>query len=196
MKKENIAIFASGNGSNAEKFFEYFRNHQSIKVSCLISNNKTAFALTRAENNGIPSMWFGRNEFKEGIKIQNYLERHNISFIVLAGFMWLVPGYLIESFPDRIVNIHPALLPKHGGKGMYGHHVHEAVIENNEDESGITIHYVNEVYDDGKILFQAKCKVIPGDDANSLATRIHQLEYQYYPIVVDAILSGKEMPVQ
>ena len=196
MAKKNIAIFASGNGSNAENFFEYFRDHPSINICCLLSNNKNAFALTRAKNNNIPSFCFNREEFQEGTQVLKYLEDRDVDYIVLAGFMWLIPKYLIHAFPDRIVNIHPALLPKFGGKGMYGHHVHEAVLENREKESGITIHFVNEVYDDGKIIFQAKCEVLPHDDPDTLAGRIHELEYKYYPWVVQSLVSGEDLPVQ
>jgi phosphoribosylglycinamide formyltransferase-1 len=128
--------------------------------------------------------------------ILQYLEDRDITHIVLAGFMWLVPPNLIQAYPKKIVNIHPALLPKYGGKGMYGDHVHKAVLENKEEESGITIHFVNEVYDDGEIIFQGKCKVLPGDNPDSLAQRIHQLEYMYYPSVVEAVVLGRKIPVQ
>jgi phosphoribosylglycinamide formyltransferase-1 len=196
MSQLNIAIFASGNGSNAEKFFEHFRNHDSIKISCLLSNNADAFALTRAENNQVPTFTFNRQEFRETETVLHYLQDKGVTHIVLAGFMWLVPQYLIQAYPNRIVNIHPALLPKYGGKGMYGDHVHNAVIENKEDESGITIHYVNEIYDDGKIIFQGRCKVLPNDDSDTLAQRIHQLEYEYYPKVVEAVVLNEKIPSQ
>lgn len=196
MSQINIALFASGNGSNAEKFFEHFRNHDSVKIGCLLSNNADAFALTRAENNQIPTFTFNRHEFRETDAVLLYLQDKGITHIVLAGFMWLVPPYLIQAYPNRIVNIHPALLPKYGGKGMYGDHVHKAVIENKEEESGITIHYVNEIYDDGKIIFQGRCKVLGEDDPDTLAERIHQLEYEYYPKVVEAVVLNQKIPAQ
>ena len=196
MLRKNIAIFASGNGSNAEKFFEYFRNHSDLNISCLLSNNKNAYALTRAENNDFPSKVFNRDQLYESTDILNYLVEMEVSYIVLAGFMLLVPKYLIEAYPDKIVNIHPALLPKYGGKGMYGDHVHKAVIANKENETGITIHIVNEVYDDGKIIFQGRCEVKPDDDPDSLAKRIHQLEYKYYPAVVEALILNNKIPAQ
>jgi len=196
MSQINIAIFASGNGSNAEKFFEHFRNHNSVKISCLLSNNADAFALTRAKNNQVPTFTFNRQEFRETETVLQYLQDKGITHIVLAGFMWLVPQYLIQAYPNRIVNIHPALLPKYGGKGMYGDYVHKAVIENKEEESGITIHYVNEIYDDGKIIFQGRCKVLPEDNPDTLAQRIHQLEYQCYPKVVEAVVLNEKIPAQ
>jgi len=196
MFQKNIALFASGNGSNAEKFFEHFRNHSSIKVSCLLSNNADAYALTRAKNNQVSTFTFNQREFRDSEVVLHYLQDQGITHIVLAGFMWLVPQYLIQAYPDSIINIHPALLPKYGGKGMYGKHVHDAVIENKEDESGITIHYVNEIYDDGKIIFQGRCKVLPEDNSETLAQCVHQLEYEYYPKVVEAVVLNKKIPVQ
>lgn len=196
MSSNSIAIFASGNGSNAEKFFEYFRDHPSIEIGCLLSNNKNAYALTRAENNNVKSKVFSRTEFYESESVLEYLHEISVTHIVLAGFMWLVPNYLINAFPKKMFNIHPALLPKFGGKGMYGDHVHRAVIDNLEEESGISIHFVNEIYDDGEIIFQAKCPVKEQDDPDSLAQRIHTLEYEYYPPVVEAVILDKEIPVQ
>lgn len=196
MTTSNIAIFASGNGSNAEKFFEYFKEHPTIKIKCLLSNNQNAYALTRAKNNKVTTRVFDREEFYKTRNILDYLKEQEVDYIVLAGFMWLVPLYLIQAYTNRILNIHPALLPKYGGKGMYGDHVHNAVLENREVESGITIHYVNEVYDDGKIIFQGRCEVKQDDTPESLANRIHALEYEYYPGVVEAVILDQKIPVQ
>ncbi len=196
MTENKIAIFASGNGSNAEKFFDYFRNHSSIEITCLLSNNIDAYALTRAQNNEVQSRVFSRKLFYDSEEVLEFLKQLSITHIVLAGFMWLVPKYLINAFPNRMFNIHPALLPKYGGKGMYGHHVHEAVIANSENESGISIHFVNEVYDDGEVIFQARCPVKEEDDPDTLAQRIHKLEYKYYPEVVEAVILDREVPVQ
>ncbi|KPK87584.1 MAG: phosphoribosylglycinamide formyltransferase, partial [Bacteroides sp. SM23_62_1] len=163
MKKRKIAIFASGSGTNAQKIIEYFAHHPSIGVSMILSNKKDAYVLVRAEQFNIPSIVFDRQTFTESDDILKLLQKNEIDFIVLAGFLWLVPVYLIRAFPNRIINIHPALLPKYGGKGMYGIHVHEAVLTSGDEESGISIHYVNEAYDEGAIIFQAKCEVLPDD---------------------------------
>ena len=167
---------------------EYFRGHSTLHVDCVLSNNPRAFVLERAKILNIASFTFTRAEFNQSGMVRDILIKRKIEFIVLAGFMWLVPAYLIELFPRRIVNIHPALLPAYGGKGMYGSFVHEAVIENKEEESGITIHYVNEQYDEGNIIFQAKCPVQASDTPETLAERIHQLEHKYYPEIIEKIL--------
>ncbi len=191
MAENKLAIFASGSGTNAEEFFRYFNQHPSIKIVVLLSNNPDAYALKRAENHGIPVHVFSGNSFYHSDEIMNFLQNNEINHIVLAGFMWLVPENIINVYKNRIYNIHPALLPKHGGKGMYGDRVHKAVIENGEIESGISIHYVNNKFDDGNIIFQAKCPVLKDDTPNSLANRIHQLEYAHYPRVVEEVISGK-----
>ena len=186
MKK--IAIFASGSGTNAEKIIEYFKDHSSATVSLLLSNKKDAKALERAAKHGVQTRIFNRTELYETENILHLLEEKKIDLIVLAGFLWLIPENLVDAYPYRIINIHPALLPKYGGKGMYGSRVHEAVIESGDKESGITIHYVNPEYDEGKIIFQAKCNVDPDDDPDSLAQKIHQLEYEHFPKVIENLI--------
>lgn len=186
---KNIAIFASGSGTNAQKLMEYFSTSKRAKVKLLLSNKPDAFVLERATNFSVPTMIFDRDDFYHKGRVMQKLKEKDIHFIVLAGFLWLVPPEIIKAYPRRIINIHPALLPGYGGKGMYGMKVHSAVIENKERESGITVHYVNEKYDDGDIIFQAKCKVEPGDTPESLAGRIHELEHRYYPEVVDKLLA-------
>ncbi len=185
MSKINIAIFASGNGTNAEAIIKHFRDSDIAKVALVLSNNRNAYVLERAQKHDIPSVTFTRKEFYDSMVIDEQLRRYNIEFIVLAGFMWLIPARLVDAYENRMVNIHPALLPKYGGKGMYGMHVHEAVIKNKEKESGITIHWVNKVYDDGQIIFQGKCRVVPEDTAEDVATKVHQLEYAHYPVVIE-----------
>lgn len=185
MSKINIAIFASGSGTNAEAIIKYFQNSKYGKIALILSNNKNAYVLERARNYNIPSVVFNRDEFYHSTQIIDILRQHKIGFVVLAGFMWLVPGALVESYEKRMVNIHPALLPKYGGKGMYGMHVHEAVVKNGETESGITIHWVNKVYDDGQIVFQVKCKVDTTDTPEDVAAKIHTLEHANYPRVIE-----------
>lgn len=185
---KRIAIFASGSGTNAEKIMQFFKDHPEAMVGLVLSNKKDARVLERAARFNVPTRVFNRQELYETNNILDLLKEKNIDLIVLAGFLWLVPDNLIEFFPDRIINIHPALLPKYGGKGMYGARVHEAVIAAGDKESGITIHYVNPRYDEGKIIFQAKCKVEPGDNPDSLASKIHQLEYEYFPKVIENLI--------
>ncbi|HIW10461.1 MAG TPA: phosphoribosylglycinamide formyltransferase [Candidatus Rikenella faecigallinarum] len=182
----NIAIFASGSGTNAEAIMEHFAASTTARVALLLSNRADAFALKRAERFGVPTAVFSREEFRdpEGA-VARLLKEHHIEFIVLAGFLWLVPDYLTARYAGRIVNIHPALLPKFGGKGMYGHHVHEAVLAAGETQSGITIHLVNERYDSGDILFQATVPVSPDDTPDSLAEKIHTLEHRHFPTVIE-----------
>lgn len=184
----NIAIFASGSGSNAQKIAEYFHGSEQVKVSLILSNNPKAFVLERAQNLGIHSQVFNRDTFYKTTDLLSILEANKIDFIVLAGFMWLVPGYLVAAYPNKIVNIHPALLPKFGGKGMYGDHVHNAIKEAGEKETGITIHFVNEHYDEGNIIFQAKCEVVENDTPQTIAEKVHQLEYQHYPNVIEEVV--------
>jgi phosphoribosylglycinamide formyltransferase 1 len=187
MKK--IAIFASGSGTNAQKIIEFFNEKPVIgKVEIIFSNKKDAYVLERAKSFNISSCIFSREEFYHTDYVQNILIKHDIDLIVLAGFLWLVPQNVLQHYPKQIINIHPALLPKYGGKGMFGARVHEAVIKNKDEYSGITIHYVNEHYDEGDIIFQAKCKVDPNDTAESLAEKIHALEYEYYPRTIEEIL--------
>ena len=181
----HIAIFASGAGSNAQKIIDHFRSHGHIKISLIVCNKPSAGVLTIAGNENIPSLLIEKEKFFRGDAYVDQLKENKIDFIVLAGFLWKVPDLLIKAYPGKIINIHPALLPKYGGKGMYGQHVHEAVIAAGEKESGITIHYVDGHYDNGDIIFQATCPVLQNDDPSSLANRIHQLEHQYYPKVVE-----------
>ena len=184
----NIAIFASGNGSNAENIIAYFKDNPRVCVKLIISNSSKAFVIERAANNKIPSIIISKQELQNNSGITRILTDHQINWIVLAGFLLLIPLYLIEVFPDKIINLHPALLPKFGGKGMYGMHVHNAVIVTEEMESGITIHFVNPHYDEGKIIAQHKCTVSPDDTPETLAHKIHQLEYKYYPQEIDKLI--------
>jgi phosphoribosylglycinamide formyltransferase 1 len=184
-----IAIFASGSGTNAENLINFFKENKKNEISYIFSNNKNAYVIQRAINHDIKYHIFSRTEFYNTTKILQILKENDINFIVLAGFLWLIPDYLIQTFPKRIVNIHPALLPKYGGKGMYGMNVHKAVIENNEKETGITIHYVNSEYDKGDIIFQAKCPVNKDDTPESIAKKVHELEYEHFPEIVENIIS-------
>lgn len=187
MKK--IAIFASGSGSNAENIIQYFAQKPQFCVKSVFCNVPDAYVLERAKKYRIPSFVFNREEFRNPDKVFRQLQEQEIDFIVLAGFLWLMPSFITAAWPNKIVNIHPALLPAYGGKGMYGHHVHEAVIAAGEKESGITIHYVNDHYDQGAIIFQAKCPVLPTDTTDDLAARVHELEYRYFPqIIAETIL--------
>ena len=187
---KRIAIFASGSGTNAQKIIEYFSSSKEVVVDSLWSNNENAYALIRAEKLGIETFTFDNDEFYRSNEILDKLYDHRIDMIVLAGFLWLVPRNLTELF--IVVNIHPALLPKYGGKGMYGMKVHQAVLNAKESESGITIHRVNQHYDEGDIIFQAKCPVLSNDTPQMLAARIHELEYQHYPVVIEEILLREE----
>jgi len=191
IKTKNIAIFASGSGTNAEQIILHFKESKLGKVKLLLSNKSNAYALVRAENHNVPTYVFTRDEFYNTDKIINLLQTEEIDLVVLAGFLWLVPINLIRAFPDKMINIHPALLPKYGGKGMYGMFVHQSVIDSGDSESGISIHYVNEKYDEGKIIFQARCEVTKEDTAESLAQKIHQLEYEYFPKVIEELIINK-----
>src|SRR5258708_1541528 len=186
MNKSRLAIFASGSGSNAEAIMNYFQNHPQIEVAALVSNNTDAAALERARRFNLPSRVFDKNQFLECEEVIEWLNENKISHIVLAGFLLLIPGKLISAFPNRIINIHPALLPKFGGKGMYGMKVHEAVITAKEKETGITVHLVNALYDEGKILAQFRCSVLPTDDASSVAEKVLLLEHRHYPKVIES----------
>ena len=188
MKK--IAILASGNGTNAQRISEYFANTEQIKVECIIYNKKDAYVAERAKKLGVPAQYFNRKDFYENGNVLRYMQNLNIDWVILAGFLWLVPTDILQAYPNRIINIHPALLPNYGGKGMYGHHVHEAVIANHEKESGITIHIVDQHYDKGTTLFQAKCQLTDKDTPDTLAEKIHLLEQEHFPVVIEkAILS-------
>ncbi|SNS46843.1 formyltetrahydrofolate-dependent phosphoribosylglycinamide formyltransferase [Ekhidna lutea] len=186
-KPINLAIFASGSGTNAENISKHFEDHDSIQVKEILSNRKSAGVHARAEKLEIPSATFSREQFNDPSFIK---QLSDFDYIILAGFLWLIPRYLIKAFPNKIINIHPALLPKFGGKGMYGTNVHKAVIESGDKESGITIHLVNEEYDKGKILFQSKCEVAKNDTPESLAQKIHALEYEHFPKVIERVVLG------
>lgn len=183
---KRIAIFASGSGTNAQKIIEYFSTSKEVVVDSLWSNNENAYALIRAEKLGIETITFDSDEFYRSNEILDRLSDHRIDMIVLAGFLWLLPRNLTELF--TVVNIHPALLPKYGGKGMYGLNVHKAVLSSKDKESGITIHQVNQDYDKGKIIFQVTCPIISGDTPETLAARVHELEHQHYPRVIEEML--------
>ena len=192
MKK--IAVFASGSGTNAQSIIEYFLDkYDKNIVDLVLSNKPEAYVLERAKNFDITTVLFTREQLNQTDDIAKLLIVRGIHLIVLAGFLWLVPQNILQAYPNRIINIHPALLPKYGGKGMYGMNVHKAVLENRETESGISIHYVNEEYDKGDIIFQAKCKVEPGDTPESLAQRIHALEYEHFPKVIEKLLFGQKI---
>jgi len=177
----NLVIFASGSGSNAERIVRYFEPDPDVHISMILCNRPDAFVLERAKGLGVPTMVFTRGQFYGTDQVLDILKETETDLIILAGFLWLVPDNILKSYPTRIVNIHPALLPDFGGKGMYGHHVHEAVLKSGKVKSGITIHLVDEVYDRGRTLFQAECPVLPDDTPVSLAERIHQLEHLHYP---------------
>ena len=185
---KNIAIFASGTGTNAENIIRYFSKNETIRVSVVLSNNQKVEVHTRVNKLGVPSFFFSREEFQEGKAVLKKLIEYNVDLIVLAGFMTKISVPLLEAFPNKIINIHPALLPKFGGKGMYGIHVHEAVVAAGEKETGITIHYVNSYYDEGEILFQAQCPVLSTDTPEDVAIKVHSLEYKYYPVVIEKLL--------
>jgi phosphoribosylglycinamide formyltransferase 1 len=187
---KNIAVFASGSGSNAQNIVEYFEKTDNARVSIILTNNPTAGVITRAHKLNVPVLVFAREHFSKTDYIVRFLKQQKIDLVVLAGFLWLVPRSLVNTYKGKMVNIHPALLPKHGGKGMYGHHVHEAVVAEGDTESGITIHYVNEVYDNGDIIFQAKCPVTSSDTPDDVAEKVHTLEYMHFPQVIDEIVKS------
>ena len=185
---KNIAIFASGSGTNAENIIRYFSSSMYARVAVVISNKSDAGVHSRAAASGIPSFTFSNANFKEATPILNKLADYNIDFIALAGFMSIVPLAIVNIYWSRIINIHPALLPKYGGKGMYGNYVHEAIVAAKETKTGITIHYVNEQYDEGTIIFQTECAVLPTDTAEDVATKVHDLEYKHYPYIIETLL--------
>ncbi len=186
MKK--LAIFASGSGSNAQNIAEYFEKSTDVSISLILTNNSSAYVIERAKLLRIPYVVFNKEQFTKSNFVLDFLFQYEIDFIVLAGFLWLIPQNILSNFSAKIINIHPALLPKYGGKGMYGEKVHQSVVANNETESGITIHYVNDRYDEGNIIFQAKCTVETSDTADSLAQKIHKLEYENFPKVIEKLL--------
>ena len=183
-----IAIFASGRGSNALKIIEYFQRHELIEVVLIVSNKENAPVLDIGKQFDINILVINRKSFYQSENVLIDLQKHQIDFIVLAGFMWLIPVYLVQSYPNKIVNIHPALLPKYGGKGMYGMYLHQAVKAANETETGITIHYVNEKYDEGNIIFQASTRIETADTPELIAKKVHQLEHEHFPKVIEATI--------
>lgn len=185
MEKARIAILASGSGTNAEAIMKHFAGSNEISIVLLLSNNPKAYALERARRFGVTTIVFSREEFRSASRVLQTLEHHRVTHIVLAGFLLLVPPSIIKAFPDRIVNIHPALLPSYGGKGMYGERVHQAVKAAGDPITGITIHLVNEKFDDGKILFQASCPVLVNDTPEQIAEKVHRLEHQHFPAVIE-----------
>ena len=184
-----IAVFASGAGSNAQKIIDHFRNSSNKKIALIVCNKPGAGVIQIAGKENIPVLLIEKERFFQGDEYIDELKKNKIDFIVLAGFLWKLPVALLRSFSHKIINIHPALLPNYGGKGMYGSKVHEAVLANKEKESGISIHYVDEIYDHGKIIFQARCAVLENDTIDSLAQRIHALEHEHYPKVIENIIS-------
>lgn len=186
-----LAILGSGNGTNAQQITEYFAGRADVEIACIIYNVKDAYISQRAKNLGVESRYFGRKDFYESSVVLDYLKEKQADWVILAGFLWLVPGNMLAAYPNHIINIHPALLPAYGGKGMYGHHVHEAVIANHEKESGITIHIVDQHYDRGATLFQARCQITPEDTPDSLAAKIHLLEKEYFPKIIDETINAR-----
>ncbi len=185
---KRIAIFASGNGSNAENIINYFSTKTTVEIVLILTNNKNAYVVERARNHNIPCVIFSARELRETKTVLENLVKHHVDFVVLAGFMLMVPDYILKAFHGKIVNIHPALLPKYGGKGMYGDFVHEAVCKSGDNETGITIHYVNEKYDEGEIIFQARCNIFSEDTPATIAAKVHELEYRYYPEIIEKVI--------
>lgn len=185
--KLNIALFASGSGTNVENIYNYFASSDKVNIACVLCNKPDAYVLERASRLGLDFLLFNRSNFVENGIVDTYLSDKNINFVVLAGFLWLIPEWMVKKYPNRIVNIHPALLPKYGGKGMYGDNVHKAVFENKEIESGITIHFVNEHYDEGNIIYQHKVKIDALDTPISIAAKVHELEYKFFPTIIEKI---------
>lgn len=186
--KKRIAIFASGSGSNAQKLMEYFKYHDHAEVALILSNNPDAYVLQRADNFEVPTHIFDRQEFYHTDSVVQLLDKLKIDLVVLAGFLWLVPKNLLQKYPNKIINIHPALLPAYGGKGMYGDHVHQAVLDAKDEESGITIHFVNENFDEGEVIHQARFRIDPEDSIDVIRFKGQQLEHQYYPKIVENLL--------
>ena len=189
MDRHKIAILVSGTGTNAINIIEYFEKNSVADVALVVSNKTDALAVEKAQNKGVKTIVFNNESFKKNSIVLNYLRSESIDFIILAGFLMKVPNDIIHAYPNKIVNLHPSLLPKYGGKGMYGNHVHRAVIEAQESESGISIHFVNEEYDEGAIIFQAKVSVEKKDSVEVLAQKIRQLEHRFFPKIVEQVIS-------
>ena len=186
--RKNIAVLASGSGTNAENIIRYFREKSSACVALVLTNRQNAFVLERSRGLEVPCFYFPKSDWENGEAILSVLREHDIDFVVLAGFLARVPDLILHAYPNKIINIHPSLLPKFGGKGMYGNRVHEAVVAAGEKESGITIHYINENFDEGKIIRQYKCPIWPGETAEQVAEKVHALEYEYYPQVIAELI--------
>lgn len=188
----NVAILASGSGSNAQRLIEYFSDNKNINFPLIITNKEDAYVRERAKFLNVTSVYINNKSLKTGETLLNILQENNIDWVILAGYLLLIPSNVVNVYNGRIINIHPALLPKYGGKSMYGMNVHKAVINNKDTESGITIHYVNEKYDDGNIIFQAKCPITKDDSSETLAGKIHLLEYEFFPKVIENIILQKD----
>lgn len=191
-KMKRIAIFASGNGTNAENLIKFFQDNKNISVVKVLSNNPKAQVLERAKRLNVSTLTFDRQALIETDEVLHVLNEYEPDLIVLAGFLWKFPEKILNAYPNKVINIHPALLPKYGGKGMYGTYVHQAVVNNKETEAGITIHYVNENYDEGAIIFQAKCLVEPSDTPEDVANKIHTLEMEHFPKIIESMLTVKD----
>ena len=186
----NIAIFVSGGGTNCENLIKYFKGSELVNTALVVSNKPDAYALVRAEQLGVPTAVAPKADLQNPDVMLPLLEKYDIGFIVLAGWLPLIPNYLIDAYPHKIINLHPALLPKYGGKGFYGEHVHEAVVAAKEAQSGITVHYVNELYDSGEIILQARVSLDEKETPDSLAAKIHQLEQAYFPVAIEQVLKS------
>ena len=186
---ENIAIFASGNGTNAENIIRHFRNSALADVTLVLTDRENAFVLERVRSLNVPFACINKAEWTDGTVVLSLLQDRGIGFIVLAGFLAHVPDCILHAYPNKIINIHPSLLPKVGGRGMYGNRVHETVVASGETETGITIHYLNERFDEGEIIVQHKCPVLPQDTVDDVAKKVHALEYEYYPKTIESLLA-------
>lgn len=189
---KNIVLFASGSGSNVENIIKYFEHNSQVSIACVLTNKRSAKVIERCNKLNINCLYFNKNAFSHSDCILKVLQALQPDLIVLAGFLLKIPKSLVEKYPNQIINIHPALLPKYGGKGMYGQHVHQAVKEHKEQETGITIHYVNEKYDDGAILFQAKTEIVPTDSVETIAKKVSELEYAHFPKVIEKLLTSSK----
>lgn len=189
----NIAIFASGSGTNAENIIKFFNKKVSVNIALVLSNKRDAYVLERAKKYNLPSHVFTKQDLIDTDNVLSILQQYKIDFIVLAGFLLPIPENILDKYHNLIINIHPALLPKYGGKSMYGDYIHKAVVEAGEKESGITIHYINEKYDEGNIIFQATCKISPDDSPEDVASKVHKLEYKYYPRVIEDVLLREKL---
>ena len=193
METKRLVLFASGSGSNVENIIQYFRKHTHVSIAAVLTNKRDAQVIDRCNRLGVNALFFNRNAFSKTDCVLNVVSAMKPDLIILAGFLWKIPENLIQNFPNKIVNIHPALLPNYGGKGMYGMNVHEAVKANNETETGITIHYVNENYDEGAIIHQAKTKLEAKDSAQDIAKKIHTLEYEHFPKIIEKLLVSPDI---